>query len=556
MHLSPPNTAGAVDRIRRRFMPIAILALVVVSTGGLLTACSSAASPASSQAASAVASQAASAVASQAASAVASQAASGEPRRGGTLRIGCTGGGTTDTLDPQTWTLRTDQLRVQQLYDPLVWQAADGSPQLVLAKSVTPNADGTEWTITIPAGITTHSGKPFTAEDVLFSFQRIVDSKGPGLILLGPIDIKASKVVDDTTVMLKFSKPFGVLLDNLAFPYFYMVPRGFDPAKPDGTGPFKYESYTPGAESTFVRNDHYWQSGLPYLDKIVTQDIADESSQVSGLQAGQFDAVNDLSAASVAALKDGGFIVKTNKSGSWVPFTMNTQMAPFSDPRVRQAFRLIPDRQQMLEQVYGGYGSVGNDVFSPYDPSFPTDLPQRQQDLEQAKSLLKDAGYADLSVKLVTAPAIGGEISMAQVFATQAKGAGVDVQIDQHSVGDFYAQYYLKSAFSQDYGTTQLFLANAGQLMIGADSPYNANAFDDPEYNQLYEQAISTTDNAKRKQLIGQMAKIDYDRGAYIIPIFAPAIEAYSPKVKGLLTDFVTGVTPNNADFLRIWLGD
>jgi peptide/nickel transport system substrate-binding protein len=530
MKIAPLNTAGAVDLNRRKFLQITSLGLAVVSTGGLLSSCSS-----------------------DSGSSPSPSGAAGKPKRGGTLRVGSTGGSNAEALDPQAWVELTSQLRTQQLYDPLAWMAADGTPELVLAKEVTPNADGTEWTITIHEGVTTHSGKPFTSDDVLFSFQRILDNQTPAAFLLGPIDMKSSVAVDDTTVKLVFSKPFGLLLDVLSFPYVYMVPRGFDPAKPDGTGPFKVKSFTPGVESTFVRNDNYWQEGLPYLDAIVTQDIADESSQVSALQAGQVDVINALSAASVAALKSGGYVVKTNDSGNWVPFTMHCQMEPFSDARVRQAFRLIPDRQQMLEQVFSGFGKVGNDVFSPYDPSFPAGLPQREQDLDQAKSLLKAAGYEDLSIKLTTAPAAAGEIKMAQVFATQAKGAGVNIEIDQHPVGTFYSDYYLKIPFGTDYGTNQLFLNNASQLMIGDKSFYNANHFDDPEYNQLYDQAVVTTDGAARKELIGQMAQIDYDRGGYIVPIFSPAIEAYSDKVGGI-TESITGVSPNNADFKNMWL--
>jgi|EndMetStandDraft_7_1072992.scaffolds.fasta_scaffold18822_2 peptide/nickel transport system substrate-binding protein len=530
MPIALPNDARAVDLNRRRFLQISSVGMAAVTAGGLLSSCSSGGGSGPN-----------------------SSGPTGQPKKGGTLRIGSTGGGTTDTLDPQAWTTLPDQLRVQQLYDPLVWLAPDGTPQLVLAKEVTPNADGSEWTITIQSGVITHTGASFTSADVLFSFQRILDNKFPGAGLLGPIDMKASRAVDDTTVKIVFGKPFGVFFDNLSYCYFYMVPRGFDPAKPVGTGPFRYKSFTPGVESTFVRNENYWQSGLPHLDSIVTQNIDDESSQVSALQAGQVDIINALSGGSVAALKSGGFVGKTYESGNWVPFTMDCQSKPFSDPLVRQAFRLIPNRQEMIDQVFAGFGKLGNDVFSPFDPRFPSDLPQREQDLDQAKSLLKSAGYSDLKVKLTTAPAAAGEINMAQVFTTHAKGAGVDVQIDQQPVGTFYSDSYLKVPFGMDYGTTQLFLATASQLMIGDHSFYNANHFDDPEYNQLYDQAVSTTNEAKRKQLIGQMAHIDYDRGGYIIPMFSPSIQASSPKVGGL-TDFITGVSPNNADFKNMWL--
>ena len=96
--------------------------------------------------------------------------------------------------------------------------------------------------------------------------------------------------------------------------------------------------------------------------------------------------------------------------------------------RVRQAFRLIVDREQMVEQVLSGQGSIANDLYARYDPAYASDLPQRTQDLEQAKSLLKQAGREGLSVELVTAPVFQGIVEAAQVFAEQAKGAGVNVQ--------------------------------------------------------------------------------------------------------------------------------
>ena len=142
---------------------------------------------------------------------------------------------------------------------------------------------------------------------------------------------------------------------------------------------------------------------------------------------------------------------------------------------------------------------------------------------------------------------------MAQVFAAQAKDAGVTVQIDQYPVGTFYSDYYMKVGFGMDYGTNQLFLNNASQLMIPDYSFYNATYFDNAEYTALYGQAVSTIDDAQRKDLIGQMAHIDYDQGGYIVPIFSPAIEAYSAKVGGI-TDSITGVSPNNADFKNMWL--
>jgi peptide/nickel transport system substrate-binding protein len=485
--------------------------------------------------------------------ATSSSGGNGTPRKGGTLRFGGQGGANTDTLDAHNPLTNTDNARVPMLYDPLVRLDNQGHTQLVLAESITPNATGTEWTIKIHPGVVTHQGKPFTAKDVLFSFRRIITNKFAGAIALGPIDLAASKAVNATTVLLKYKRPFAVLVEALSQYSCNMVPEGYDPKKPDGTGPFKYKSFTPGVESTFVRNEHYWLPGRPYLDAIVTTNIADETTQVNGLQSGQLDIVNFLSASSVAALRGGGYKVNISKTGGWGPFTMRVDQKPFSDPRVRQALRLAIDREQMLKQVFGGYGTVGNDVVGIVEKNYDKTLPQRHQDIGQAKALLAQAGYPDLRLELITTPNAPGQIPAAEVFASQAKATGVTVNVRRQTATDYFASSYLKVPFSQDYSPTQPYLIAIGQNLIGKSSPYNPTFQDDHEYNALYAQAISTLDAAKQTELVHRLQTIEYERGGYIIPYFFPTIEAMDSKVKGVEPS-ASALSPGGLDWKNFWL--
>jgi len=111
---------------------------------------------------------------------------------------------------------------------------------------------------------------------------------------------------------------------------------------------------------------------------------------------------------------------------------MRVDAAPFKDNRVRQAMRLIVDRQQMIDQALNGYGVLGNDMYSPFDEAYASDLPQREQDIDQAKSLLKQAGQEDLEVELVTSSAVGGGgVESANLFVEQARKAGVKVRLNK-----------------------------------------------------------------------------------------------------------------------------
>lgn len=479
--------------------------------------------------------------------------ATGDPVTGGVLRLGGQGGASTDMLDGQNALTNTDWCRTFQLYDQLVKLDAEGQPQLSLAQSIEPNADGTEWTIVIPDGVTTHKGKPFTADDVLYSLNRIVDNKLPGAASMGPIDLASARVANPTTLVLRYAQPFAILPEVLSLGYMTVVPRDFNPQNPDGTGPFMYKEFTPGMASTFVRNENYWQEGLPRLDSIVTTNMADETSQVNALQSGEVDVVNFLSEASAAALQAAGLHVNISNTGGWGPFTMRVDRKPFDDVRVRQALRLVVDRQEMLNQVFGGKGEVGNDVFGIKDKAFPTDLPQREQDIDQAKSLLRSAGQQDLVIELITTPNAPGMIPAAQVFATQAQKAGITVNIVQQTTTDYFANSYLNAPFSQDYWQTLPFLVTAGQALAGLDAPFNACKFNDPEYNAIYAQAIATLDEEKRTDLIQQLARIDYERGANIIPYFFPTIDASATNIGGI-AESANGYSPGGNDFATFWV--
>lgn len=481
-----------------------------------------------------------------------------KPKRGGTLTYGGTGGSNNDTLDAQNGLTQQDFTRIPCIYEPLVANGPTGKIEYFLAESITPNADATEWTIKVRPGVMTHDLKPFGAKDVLFSFKRMVKLKYPGTTSLGPINLAASKVVDPLTLVVKFDKPFGLFLTFLQgnFIFGYMVPEGYDPKHPVGTGPFRLKSFTPGVSSTVVRFHEYWMPGLPYLDAVVSNDVAAETAQIDGLESGQFNAISYLSAASVETLKSNpAYTVVISKSGGWLPFTMRVDKAPFSDVRVRQALRLIVDRPQMVEEVFGGYGLIGNDMFGVFDPYFDHSIPQRVQDIPRAKSLLKAAGHSDLTVELITANVADGVLEEAAVFATQAAAAGVKVKVTQIDVTQFYANYYLKSAFSMDNWGYAPYLVNASQATV-ASAPFNETHFDDSAYNALYAKAYASTDAAVHREVTQGMQRIDYDSGGLIIPVFNPLIDAVAANVKGDVPNVVGQGGLDGFDLRRFWIDD
>jgi peptide/nickel transport system substrate-binding protein len=483
-----------------------------------------------------------------------SAAASGAPKHGGTLRIGLTGGASTDTLDPQYWATVVDYSRAQNLYDPLVQFSPLAVPELVLAEEITPNADATEWTIRVRSGVTFHNGKPLTADDVAFTFRRMFNPKLPGYgaSYLGGLDVANIKKVDNLTIRLPFKAPFSVLAEALAVYYYQVLPVGFDPKHPVGTGPFKYVSFTPGQQSEFTRNASYWQTPLPYADELIITDYPSQTSQVNAMVGNEVDAINGISAAGITPVQNGGGQVVISDSGSYEPIAMRVDLAPFSDVRVRQALRLAVDRPQMLKLLFAGHGTLGNDTWGIWDPAYDHSLPQRQQDIEQAKSLLKGAGQESLAVQLNCAPLSATSIQCAEIFAQDAASVGAKVSIHQVTVTELYGTEYTKWPFLVDLAYYEPYLPE-GALSIIPTAPYDDTHFHDPTWLALYNKALSTVDATARTQVIHDMQQIDYDRGSMIIPYFMPVFDAHRSAVQGAVPDR-SGSSFNGFDFKQMWL--
>jgi peptide/nickel transport system substrate-binding protein len=479
----------------------------------------------------------------------------GTPKRGGNFRIGVTGGAASDIIDGQTIVSKPDQARLAASWETLV--TYDDNYQLTndgLAESVI-QTKPTEWTIKLHKGIEFNNGKTLGADDVIYSLNRILDAKEGlfGAAGLASIDAKGLKKADNLTVIVPLASPDSTIGEQLGQYYNGIVPVGYSrkgPLKWVGTGPYTTQSFTPGQQSVHVRNNNYWRSGQPYFDQVTVVDFptAGATAQVNALLSGQLDAITDLPYAQVSVVKsNAGLAVLLSQGGGWLPLCMAIDMPPFTDNRVRQAMRLLVDRPAMLEQVLSGYGRVANDLFSPFDSCYDTSLPQREQDIDKAKSLLKAAGVAGQSIDLHTTNGAAGMVDSANVFASQAKAAGITVNVRNEP--DFYSKSYLKVAFSGDFWGTRNYLPQVSNSMLPAGppfkTPYNETHWPPTsgtgsDYISLYKQARAEVDPGKRCDVIHQMQMAEYTDGGYIIPFFNNLVDGYSTKVSGFVPSKAT----------------
>ncbi len=451
---------------------------------------------------------------------------------------GATGGGLKDTLDPHFPVTMPDIARVRSLYEPLLRFTPDYRVEPCLAEETSHNADATEWTFRLRRGVTFHDGRDFTAEHVKASVERFANPDKPapyGVDLAPVIDFASCRALDPHTYRMVLKEPYGIMDEALAQYSLGMVPADFDVNHPVGTGPFTYDRFVPGQRSRFLRHGDYWD-GPASVDSLVIIDFSDDAAKVNALLAGQVQTIDNLPAYLAGTIEQQGARTLVSETGGWVPFTMRVDAAPFSDVRVRQAMRLIVDRQQMIDQALSGFGRVGNDLYGPFDPDYLGDeLPQRHQDIDQARSLLRAAGYADnLQVELTTSTAVGtGGVESANLFVQQAAQAGVQVRVNKVDSSVFYGSQYLSWVFAQDFWSTRLYLPQAIACSLPT-SPYNETHFADPRFAELIAAAKRTTDRDRRRTLLQDAQRIEYETGGFIIWAFANQVDGYSPSVHGL----------------------
>jgi peptide/nickel transport system substrate-binding protein len=481
-------------------------------------------------------------------------AAFATPKRGGTLRIGMVGGGQSETLDPNLAVSTIDTCRMLTLYDLLVHARPDLSLEMRLATDFLPNKRANLWTIKLRKGVVWHNGKPFGADDVMYTLRRIAASKTNGALpAVQPFDLAHMRKVNAHEFELPLHVPIADLSAAFVFYPMVIVQNGWKNfSKPVGTGAFMADKFKPGQGSLFKRNPHYWMSGLPYVDAVEISSIPDSAARLNALLSGQVDAVEQLTFAQAKDQQQKGQIrVLVGNGPQIVPITMSADLKPFNDVRVRQAFRLMADRPALIAGAQFGYGQIGNDLAGKGLKWYAGSIPQRHQDIDQAKFLLKKAGAQNLEVTLYSSTAIAGMLESATIFAQQAKKAGVTVHVNNGPPDTYFTSKYLKWAFGQT-NWPAIPIPNWINESLTSKAFYNETHWKRPSFDQLVLKAQAEQNTAKATELWHEVQKVLYDQGGYLIWGFAPFLDGVSKKVNGVVPSgfFALG----NFDFQHFWL--
>lgn len=492
----------------------------------------------------------------------------GTPKRGGTLTVGVISGGQEENLFPGTPVGTPDFVRDYCLYNLLFYLGPKISPLVPgLALSAEPNKDATVWTFKLRDGVKWHDGKPFSADDVAYNFQALWSSEEANFaagFLAGLVNFKQVRKLDRLTVEVPLNVAVAEFPTIFAYFDFPVVQNGATPKStarnPVGTGPFKFVSFTPGSQSVFEANKDYWESGKPYVDKLVVDSsFTDNNSIFNALLSGKINLYPSLplvTARQQVSSKQVQILESPFAAQSYM-FAMRVDKGRFVDNRVRKAFKLLVDRQAMINGAWAGFGTVAPDLLGPGTEYYASDL-KRTQDVEQAKSLFKAAGVLGETFTLPTSNFLPGMVESSTILAQQAAAAGVKVQVNNTSAATYFtpAGGFLTRDFGLEVDQP------VGSLLSAYLSEYTLTApYPDTHWGKqpggaaaekLISEAIAATDKTKAAELWRECQQQQFDEGGYLVWGNLPYVDAAANNVRGLSAG--AGFSYNNWRLQDGWL--
>jgi peptide/nickel transport system substrate-binding protein len=477
---------------------------------------------------------------------------------GGRLRIGVIGGGTAESFDPGKVGLSADAgyARAVGVYDRLVEIRPDLSGyDLSLAESFESNPRATVWTIRLRPGVTFHDGKPLTADDVIYTIKRAAgDPSNGAYIFTKSFNVKGIKKLDRRTIRLPLTRPIAGLQQYFFTAYGMSIVQdgATNFKKPIGTGAFMFDSFKVGQSSVMKKNPNYWQTGKPLLDELEINSLMDPNARLNALRSGAVDAISFVPFPDARRLLKGGDIrLLISDAPSHVYFTMRVDRKPFDNNDVRQAMRLIADRKALVDTVNVGFGSLGNDIRFPKTKFYDNRLPQREQDIDRAKFLLKRAGMSGLKVTLFASDWGPGMLNSATVFAEQAKAADVQITIDNTAGNNYLANKYMKVVFGQSFATPfPIPVMYSLQLVTGGI--WNETHWNRSSYDKLVAAAQGEQNEAKARDLWFEAQKIVWQQGGDLIWGTTPFIDGLAKNVRGATRNRFAALS--GFDFRNYWL--
>lgn len=480
------------------------------------------------------------------------------PKSGGTLVVAMAND--PGTLNPDITTAFFTHFVTDQVFNGLVALDDHLNPVPDLATSWLISGDGTAYTFHLRSGVQWQDGQPFSSADVKFTFEQgLLKYHSRTKAGLTPV-LAGIDTPDALTVIFRFKKPYGPLLQRLDVVEASIIPKHIyegkdllkDPANltPVGTGPFKFVEYVKGDHITLARNPHYFKAGLPYLDKLIFRIIPNATSAVQALEQGEVDYVDSVPGPDLSRLRNNSQVTLVQgfggSGGSLCQDTLipNLTKAPFNKLDVRRAFYQALDRQFLLDHVYFDQGQISTGpisrqmawAYSPGAGSYPYSP-------ASANQLLDQAGYPrgpDGTRFTVTFTYASSFAQLAEAMREQLKQVGINLALESLDFNAAVQKVFVQKNFDlgiasycngndPEIGVRRLYVStNIGPIPFS-----NGAGYVNPQIDQLFNQAAASTDRTQRAQVYASIQKTLVDDLPYFWVVDTQGYRAYRSTFKG-----------------------
>lgn len=488
----------------------------------------------------------------------------------------------------ETWAL---------MYDPLMgYSSGDFSPEPKLAESWEESDDGLTWTYKIREGVTFNDGEPLTANDVAYTFNRILDGQLEKTNYGSYVSqMETVKATDDFTVVITLKKPTPIM-ERLGIPILpehiwsqiddeeirqYTNEPDSDPPGGVGTGPFILTEAREGQYYTFERNDDYW-AGAPNIEGVEFRLYRNADAMVQALKNGEIDFADDLDANVFDSLEgEDGITTRSSDYYGFNYITFNggaettdgtpigTGHPSLKDPQVRLAIHYAVDKEALVDRTLDGRGTPGTTIIPPLYPEHADPDDPITYDPDEANRILDEAGYARGEDGIRTMPD-GSDPLVYQLYARSnsetsqttikflqswLEDIGIDSNAETVSEGRLYEIAGEGTFDMYEWGWVvepdpdyQVSTFTCGQFSYDDNGTVYAGLNDafycDPEYDKLYQQQATETDRDARTEIVKQMQLMAYDANAYIVTEYYDYLQAYR---SDRFTGFVPQPDPDGA---------
>ena len=470
----------------------------------------------------------------------------------------------------------TEGVYVQmQVYDSLLNLGPNGEFVPGLATAMPEQPDDVTYVFQLREGVTFHNGRPFTADDVVWTFDRLL-GKFPDLDSTQAArfggQIASVEKVDDFIVKFTMKQPWVDFIPLMAGDKYMRIqqkdaelenPEQYGQSVVVGTGPFKFKEWVKADHLTLERNEEYW--GEPaYVDEVVYKAIPEEATRMNALKAGEIDILLAPALKDLPDLEaDPKYQVLASDGGNMKRLVFNTTREPFTDVNVRQAVYYAIDRQEIVDGIYYGYASVGQGILPPWNEASDPNQTYYPYDPEKAKQLLAEAGYdgTPLEFEIVTSDSTE-YVDLSTLIQAQLEQVGVKATITPLDKSAF-----TERTFSSGGAPNPAFQAYAYRLIYGfpttdygwrthhPKSALNATGYNqpggaqNPEVPTLLDETTRTLDAAKQKELYSRLSDLIMADAPAVLIAWQKNILVSRAEVKDL------GITViHNMPFRQVWV--